>query len=332
MLGFFSSDHDLFLEAYPSGSYAFAWPHSQALAALLGALRLPGRDAGQELALRDALRCCIRGLERYRDRSSRSAAYQSAPAEPLGAGGDLFNDDNCWIALALLDWFDQCGEETGIDAAVSLFEAVTRGWDRDGSKPLPGGIFWGEGSADRNTVSTAAAAQLGLRLFLLRRDEGFLRWSVRMYDWVEGSMSSGDGLYWDHVDRRGRIDDTRWSYNQGLMIGAGCLLKAATGDDAFLESARRAGEASVAHYRSVGWQSQPPVFNAILHRNLMQLDEMWRDAPLAPWLENYGELLREQIDVSTGLLAASAGEVRLLAQAGAVQLLSQLCLCCRREE
>ena len=78
-------------------------------------------------------------------------------------------------------------------------------------------------NTDRNTVSTAPAAQLGYRLSALggtdaERDRES---ADRMLAWVHHAMRDpADGLYWDHVDAAGRIEATKWSYNQGTVIGA----------------------------------------------------------------------------------------------------------------
>jgi hypothetical protein len=90
-------------------------------------------------------------------------------------------------------------------------------------------------------------------------------------------------LFADNVDDDGKVDLTRWSYNQGTPIGAGVLWRQLTGDQAPLDVARETALAALGHFldRDRLWL-QPPAFNAIFLRNLLFLDEVagFPDAPV----------------------------------------------------
>lgn len=236
-----------------------AWPFSQGLAATIEVARLGGVRSAAGRAVPARLRKLDR---RFRVRG----VYAAAPR------GSVYWDDNEWIAQDLLDWNAVRGSPSARRKAVQIFRAVTRAWDSDSQKTCPGGVQWTDapGNDDRNTVSTANGAIVGLRLYLLTHNAAYLRWSQRMLGWVERCLRDPDGLYGDHVSGDGSIDRTEWSYNQGSMLEAYRLLYAATGDKAALERAESIADATLAAFRG-RWSREPTAFAAIFFRRLLAL-------------------------------------------------------------
>ena len=68
-------------------------------------------------------------------------------------------------------------------------------------------------SRDRNTVSTANGAVIGLRLYEVTRNTAYLTWAKTMLGWLDRCMLTPNGLYWDHIDLSGRVNTAQWSYN-----------------------------------------------------------------------------------------------------------------------
>jgi hypothetical protein len=238
---------------------AHAWPFSQALAATIAVARLGGSRsvAGRTVPKR---------LRKLDSRFRVGGVYHAAP------GGSVYWDDNEWIAQDLLDWDALRGSPDARRKAMQIFRGVTRAWDGDRTKRCPGGVQWTDapGNDDRNTVSTANGAIVGLRLYLLTQRAAYLRWSERMLGWVESCLRDPDGLYADHVAGDGSIDRTEWSYNQGSMLEGYRLLYAATGDRADLRRAESIGDATIAAFRG-RWSTEPPAFAAIFFRRLLAL-------------------------------------------------------------
>jgi len=261
-----------------------AWPFSQALAATIEVARLDGPHSA-------AGRAVPKRLQKLDSRFRSHAVYRAAP------GGDVYYDDNEWIAQDLLDWDAARHSLVARRKAEAIFHAVTGAWDGDPRKTCPGGVQWTDapGNDDRNTVSTANGAIVGLRLYLLTRNAAYLRWSQRMLGWVERCLRDPDGLYGDHVSGNGTIDRTEWSYNQGSMLAAYRLLYAATGDETDLARAESIADATLVAFRG-RWSREPTAFAAIFFRRLLELaavdkrssyvaaaqayaDRLWRSRP-----------------------------------------------------
>jgi hypothetical protein len=241
----------------PVGSHA--WPFSQGLAATIEVAHLDGVGS----AAGHAVPARLAALDhRFRVRG----VYRAAPR------GNVYWDDNEWIAQDLLDWDAVHGSRASRRKAAQIFRAITGAWDPDPQKTCPGGVQWTDapGNDDRNTVSTANGAIVGLRLYLLTHRASYLRWSQRMLGWVEQCLHDPDGLYGDHVSGDGRTDRTEWSYNQGSMLEAYRLLYAATGDKADLSRAESIADATLTAFHG-RWSREPTAFAAIFFRRLLAL-------------------------------------------------------------
>src|SRR6201986_2419804 len=124
-----------------------AWPYSQALAA---AIELTQLGVTRSVARRE-----VPARFAELDRRFRShGVYRAVP------GGDVYYDDNEWIAQDLLDWDAVRANLVARRKAVQIFRTVTGAWATDPSKTCPGGVQWtnAPGNDDRNTVSTANGA------------------------------------------------------------------------------------------------------------------------------------------------------------------------------
>jgi hypothetical protein len=307
--------------------YAYLWPYGQALAATIAVAGLAGADRA---VLDHAERLGAAFFAHYWDRSEQPPG---GCAYPLPTGGDKFYDDNIWIAIGLMDLRRVLPDGRWRDGAARIFDFVVSAWDDDQTHPSPGGIFWAQPAAnatrDRNTVSNAPAAILALELHAATGDEHYLDWAKRLLGWVEQTLRDpADGLYWDHLKLDGRIERTKWSYNQGTVIGALSLLWRTTGDGEALERARTLADAALAHYAADDrlWRQDPP-FNAIFFRNLGILGDTLDDHRFyLPHLGDYAERAwAEGRDKRRGLIHfARGGRTELLVHAAGVQVFAQL--------
>lgn len=329
---FYRDDHGLFLEEYPregGNPYSYAWPFSQAMAATVDLYGARGRTSEFEDDVEDRLEA----LELYWHGEREPPGYDSYVRPPLGGGGDKFYDDNLWLGLEFVRLYRLFGDEALLSRARQIFELTVYGWADDPSLPCPGGVYWTEAdwNDDRNTVSTAPGAKLGLHLYELSDDpdrrEYYLEWATRMYEWVEECLRAPNGLYWDNIDLDGNIWEAQFSYNQGTMIGASALLYRNTGDERYLERANEIAETALEHYGSGGrFHDQDIDFNAIFFSNLLLLSDLDNDPRYVRAMREYADESWERyVDPDTGLIEFDRDEpTTLLEQSAIVRIYASL--------
>ncbi|MDQ8734660.1 glycoside hydrolase family 76 protein [Paenibacillus sp. LHD-38] len=164
-------------------------------------------------------------------------------------GGSLPNelyDDMEWMALAWLRAYAATGEMTYKQAALVLWEDIKTGWNDH----MGGGIAWQKSQLDyKNTPANAPAAILAARLYLAFKDNSDLAWAKKIYEWQKDNLVDPDtGFVWDGMNRigDGAIDkEWKFTYCQGVYIGAAVELFRASGEQAYLEDAIRSFDAAV---------------------------------------------------------------------------------------
>ncbi|MCK9794794.1 glycoside hydrolase family 76 protein [Isoptericola sp. 4D.3] len=322
----------LYRERYPSGAedrpYSYEWPFSQAHVATLDLTGMPGA-AGRSFV--DDLADRAAGQERFWNAGGGTTglpAYDSYARAPYGDGGDIFYDDNEWVALAKVQQHLATGDRAALERAEEIFELVVSGWDTDPDHPAAGGVFWTQApwSTDRNTVSTMPGAQLATRLYMITGEERYLDWAERMVGWTDEHLLAPNGLYWDNVKLDGTIDRTQWSYNQGVPVGTYTLLYEATGEERYLEKAEAIAAASYRFYVTEGrLGGQPMFFNSIWFKNLLLLESVTGGTTYREAMQDYADRQwREARDPGTGLFNAGDEHTELLEQAAMVQIYATL--------
>ena len=289
---------------------AHAWPASQAVSATIVTAKARPTPASTRAA-----RNALRRLERFR----RGALYAAWP------GGDVYYDDNEWIARVDLDAGELWRRPSAVAAARRIFAGIVRVWDNEPSHPCSGGIRWtnAAGNSDRNTVTTANGAVIALRLYAATNRRSYLTWSRRMLDWLDRCMLAPEGLYWDHVDDSGAVDRTEWSYNQGSVIEANVLLHAATQDPNALVRAEQLADATLEAFDARWSNGEPPEFAAVFFRSVLHLAAVDGRKRYVDAADAYGAWLWARRNPHTGLVTFG-GRTRLLDQAAAVQVYAAL--------
>ena len=239
------------------------------------------------------------------------AGFESAVVPPLGKGGDVYFDDNAWVALALLHQHRLWPSQESLRLARRILAFVLTGWSTESSWSHPGGIRWMQpvSSRTRNTCSNAPVVEVAALVHETTGDPEFLRWAQRIYQWVQETLQGSNGLYADAIEPEGTIHPEVWTYNQGTMIGAGVLLHAATGERGYLEAAVRTAEASLERFSLDELLRQPAVFNAVFFRNLLALRSIRPDRHCEQLAQEYGDAMWVTHRDSSGLFSGTEASV-----------------------
>lgn len=341
---FFLSDAALyrdFKQTHPKLAFPYAsnWSFSVAARASLALATSP---VGADLPA-DPRRLVGEGLERYWDPAGN--AYNSELQPPLGIpfGPDCyrFYDDNAHDGLLLLEYAEATGEAWALARARALFDFIIGGVDAQ-NPVMTGGIRWAQTperapKQDRNMTSNAPGALLGFALYLRTGERRCYDWAAGMLAWCNAYLrDKADGLYWDKVRADGTIDPTKWSYNQGFMIGVYTKLSELLGDRRYLAEAERIARAALSFHGRfsrngiTGLLNQDPDFNAILFRYLTRLLPLSADAELRETAQQAMRAYGEQVWNSPvyhqpgDILAPPGDSSPLRMQAGMVEIYTLL--------
>ncbi|MCX7621426.1 MAG: glycoside hydrolase family 76 protein [Acidimicrobiales bacterium] len=299
------------------------WPLGQVLAAALNldALVESGK-LGREQVPEPTTEELFTALERYRV----DDGYGPHPGER-----PVYFDDNAWIGLDFVQCHLQAGRDDALAAARRVMAVVL-----SGEHPT-GGVRWVDRpGSPRNTCATAPAMQLALRLHALEPDSVLFEFAQRCSVFLRDRLLAPSGLLWDHIEADGTVERTYWTYNQGTSVSAWALL-AATGDRGAAQLARATLEATLVHFgpgESDALWRQPPIFNAVMFRNLLAAAAILPDPDLMKGVREVAtgyadRVWREARDPLTGLLdqgGIGTYEGSCIDQAGMVQLLAVLAL------
>ena len=326
----FRTEHDLFLEVYPSSADAYAtlWPLTQLIAGDLTSRRLGQINATAS----------VTAFDPYWDAAATPPGYSASMQPPLGSG------DRKVLRRQRLDRSGACpgvpcfrryGRARTRPATLRLHR-IRLGRGCDARRPRRGVVVTADAQPALHPsqhrlhgreCGAWSAAVRGRR----RSEPYYLDWATRMYTWVNTYLRGSNGLYGDHVDLAGVVDPGQLTYNQGTMIGASVLLYRSARDPTLLQTARTIADTSLGVFGPDF--SQPPAYNAVFFRNLLLLgadtgDNRYRAAAQA-YADHVWDTLR---DPSTGMFDfvygrnRAAEPHRLLDQAAMLQIYAALAL------
>ncbi len=210
---FFNRRTSGFFEVLPSGRkisrMAFNWSFGALFSAYAACLGIPALKPG----LLSDLPVLKRALDGYK--ANRRDGFMSTTAKG-SVPGDIYYDDNAWLALAALEIFRHTQEELWLDMAYRIYRFIMQ----EGFESKTGGVFWRE--FPRNSLhvcSTGPTLLLGVQLKQFGRPivEQDL---TRMLAWC-WHMRNDQGLFQDHKEvKTGRIDPSIYTYNTGTPLHA----------------------------------------------------------------------------------------------------------------
>jgi Glycosyl hydrolase family 76 len=318
---------------YKGEPFSFLWPFSQALAATVSVANVPALRS----SMTRELKARMVGLRTYLDLNNSGAlegtftstlgAFDGTAAPPVGPGGAKYYDDNDWVGIELVRMYRLTHETAALGSAEAIMAFEMAGWQTSPELGCPGGLPFSNllENTDRNTITTAPAAELALQLYRLTGNAQYLQFALQAYEWVRTCLLEPNNLYGDHVNRKGVIEPHLYSYTQGVMIGAGTLLYQATGDSAYLYQARQTAAAALAYFTPERLGAENPFFPSIYFRNLMYLDAVTHDPPGPKIAQAYVDYAWKHLRLSNDLfVAGSPPSGQLLVQAAIVQIYALL--------
>ena len=318
---------------YAGEPFSYLWSFSQALAATVSMASIPhlGVNLSPELHAR------LQGLNSYLDTDNSGSpegtftstlpAFDGTVAPPAGPGGAKYYDDNDWIGLELVRMYELTHAQALLGSAEGIMAFEIAGWQENPKLGCPGGIPFSNlaENNERNTVTTGPAAELAVQLYRNTQDIEYLRFAEKAYAWVRTCLLNAEGLYADHINRRGIVEPTLWSYNQGTMIGAGTLLYEATHEGGYLFEARQTAKAALGHFTPQMLGEEIPFFASVYFRNLLYLDSVTHDPPGPRIAQAYVDYAWSHLRLSNDLFeAGSPASAQLLVQSAIVQIYALL--------
>ncbi|WP_158828584.1 glycoside hydrolase family 76 protein [Mucilaginibacter lacusdianchii] len=156
-----------------------------------------------------------------------------------------FYDDMEWLALSSLRSFEATNDNTYLDAANVLWTDI-----KTGRNDIQGdGIGWNKSRTYfKNTPANAPAIIFAARLYRLQKNAADLQIAKELYTWLKGKLvDPSSGIVWDGVNYNndGAITTNKYTYNQGVFIGAGLELYKVTNDVNYLNDAVRTANATM---------------------------------------------------------------------------------------
>lgn len=220
----------------PPSEPSYTWGVGVLVSALNAAAKVDSRFYG-------VLEQTIEDTRSYWNPKGPVAGYD---VHPMPKPMDRYYDDNEWMVLALVDSSKITGEQKYLRYAKETFAYVLSGLD----SKLGGGVYWRETEkTSKNTCSNGPAAAAALALFDATKDSSYLKAAVDIYGWTKANLRDpDDGLYWDNINLKGRVERTKWSYNTALMLRSATELYRFTKKRGYADDACEMQKASLAKW------------------------------------------------------------------------------------
>ena len=147
---------------------------------------------------------------------------------------NYYYDDMEWMTLACLRAYEATSDDRYKTTAELLWTDIKGGWD----DTFGGGFYWRKDRMNKNTPANAPACIIASRMYQLNRNGEDLDWAKKSYKWQKDNLVDPvTGLVWDGLDATGTNKDWKFTYNQGVFMGAGIELYKITGEQVYLTDA-----------------------------------------------------------------------------------------------
>ncbi|MDF2543892.1 MAG: hypothetical protein K0S47_3610 [Herbinix sp.] len=248
--------HEYYPKKDNEASTAYLWSYFGALGMMYQMNRLFPTDTN----IREEYQTMLDNLAFYKNADSNDllAKYNSARGTSLNNGiGDIFFDDNIWIARNMLFAYEIFGDEEYLAEAIRVTNFIYTGWNEE-----IGGLVWNENGLgtdatpqelERGLSANACSIIVNVKLYELTQDENYLNWALKFYDFCKQMQNSDTGIYYNGIHTVIKPDGTRingsinkdlYAYNTGSMILADLLLYDITKEEEYYIDAKKAAATS----------------------------------------------------------------------------------------
>jgi hypothetical protein len=289
---YYKLPNGLYKENYPSQSndptYSYLWPYFSLVDAAITLTQI-----GYNVNLTTL---CDNYQLYYRSGANGNniGGYGSASTGTTGMG-TRFYDDNSIVGLTLVEAYNITKQQKYLDQA-----AVVVNFLRSGVDNLLGGAMWwneDEKNIPNNSNSNKPACANGYAtLFLLEyyavcpeiEKASVLSFAKTEYEWLKNNlMDPSDKCYCNDMNTAGVVNQTKYTYNTGVMIQNGVRLYRITGDKTYLNDAIASADGAYDRFvrsrnnMALTYPGNDPWFNTKLLRGYIDI------APFYKNVDNY---------------------------------------------
>ncbi|WP_224996260.1 glycoside hydrolase family 76 protein [Cesiribacter sp. SM1] len=156
---------------------------------------------------------------------------------------DYYDDEN-WFVLTLIHAYDVTAEEKYLRKAEEIYKDILENaWDDSCCGETNGGLWWNKAKTQKATAANAGAVISGLQLYKRTNREEYRAFAKKVYDfWWTNMVDKTTYQVADHINTDGTKVWWKFTYNEGLMIGASMEMYNTFDKTSYLSYARNIAE------------------------------------------------------------------------------------------
>lgn len=234
---FWMKKRDLYKMVIDKGDPDYIWGSGVMFSAVVAATR-------HDPKYKSIMRKFFDGMEVYWDAKVKIPGYEPAPTG--GGGSDKYYDDNAWMVIMFLEAYEMTEESRYLKRATEVLDFVMSGWDEVGG----GGIWWHEKHTgdSKNTCVNAPAAVGCFRLSKFcdpKEAPKRIADGGKIVEWTTKTLRGDNSLFSDAINVvTGKVNRDQLTYNSAMMLRSYTSLYSLTGEDLYLDEAKKMGVAA----------------------------------------------------------------------------------------
>ncbi|ANB13839.1 hypothetical protein AWJ20_4786 [Sugiyamaella lignohabitans] len=217
------------------------WPVAVTVQAIVDAMRIFPKEIGP------MMRPAFEAFDAYY--SPKHHAY--CASFNYDGNNDVYYDDNAQVASCFLSAYEVTHDKYYLDKAVENVHFLMTGAE----KGIYGGVRWHMGKQGSNTCTTAEVGIACMRLArVVQNNQVYIDFAKMCADWIFERVQADDKLIADGLEPDGdhfRLNDAKWTYNQGTPITLCSLLYNAIRDEKYYKYAEGLALAATDHNTAI---------------------------------------------------------------------------------